>query len=98
MKRQDIFNAIGELPTTQIRVLVTTGLAVATTIKYLSSDTWVPDAAWLVFLGGMAGLDVAQWTAKRVTHRSEYYPSEDEESDDVSASTDIQEQYGNQLG
>ena len=100
MTREDIYNAIGELPTTQIRVLITTGLAIATTIKYLGSDVWVPDTSWLVFLGGMAGLDVAQWTAKRVTHQQSYYPSNDEEygSDDVIATTDIQEQFGNQLG
>lgn len=57
------------LPTTQIRVLVTLVVVLATATRYLS-DGWVPADSWLVFLGAMSGLDIAQFAAKRVTHRA----------------------------
>jgi len=57
----------GKLPTTQVRITVTLGAVVATTVKYVLSSTWVPSYEWLGFLVLMSGVDAAQWLAKRTT-------------------------------
>lgn len=63
------------LPTTNARIVVTLSLTVATAVRYLvwgvpvrmSANVAVLDGwgYWLLFLAGMAGLDVAQYVGKR---------------------------------
>lgn len=57
----------GRLPTTQVRISVTLGAVVATTVRYVLSVTWTPSYEWLGFLVLMSGVDAAQWLAKRTT-------------------------------
>jgi hypothetical protein len=57
-------NWIANLPTTNTRIVVTLVLATATAIRYFLGD-WMPSIEWLAFLLAMAGVDVAQYTAKR---------------------------------
>ena len=58
---------LGDLPTTQARVLVTLLCVIATTGKYVISQTWQPSYEWLAFLLVMSGLDAAQFFGKRKT-------------------------------
>lgn len=57
---------IGNLPTTQSRVVVTLLLVVATAVRYFVGS-WAPSVEWLGFLIVMSGLDATQYTAKRLT-------------------------------
>lgn len=60
---------LGRLPTTNARIAVSLLLATATGIRVLV--TWTePPWEWLVFLGAMMGLDLAQYAAKRLTHHN----------------------------
>lgn len=71
------FKLIAETPTTSIRAWVTLILATGTGLKYLGAPPctivgsvcvgWEPTLNWLMFIGVLAGADVAQFTAKRVT-------------------------------
>jgi hypothetical protein len=61
---------LGRLPTTQARVAVTLLIALGTAVRYWVGG-WEPSLEWLSFLTLYAGLDVAQFTAKRVTHKPE---------------------------
>jgi hypothetical protein len=70
------FRLIAETPTTSIRMWVTLALSLATGAKYLSYQctiqnnmciTWVPADSWLMFLAALGGIDLAQFTAKRMT-------------------------------
>lgn len=57
---------LGQVPTTNLRVVVSLVLAVATGVRVLV--TWTaPPWEWLAFLGAMMSLDVAQFGAKRLT-------------------------------
>lgn len=58
---------IKNAPTTNMRIILTLGLALGTAIKYWATGGWVPAAEWLIFLTGMAGLDVLQHNNKRKT-------------------------------
>ena len=58
---------LGNIPTTQLRIVVTLALVVGTAIKIWVSSNWSPEWDWLLFLGGMAGLDVLQHFNKRKT-------------------------------
>lgn len=58
---------LGDLPTTQTRVVVTCGAIIATTVKYVSSTTWIPSYEWLGFLLLASGVDAAQFLVKRTT-------------------------------
>lgn len=58
---------IANAPTTQIRLLVADGLAIATAARYFTSATWAPSEAWLLFVLGFAGVAAAQWYGKRTT-------------------------------
>lgn len=58
---------INKAPTTNLRILLTLGITLGTAIKYWTSSTWIPDWQWLIFLAGMAGLDVWQHHNKRKT-------------------------------
>lgn len=56
------------LPTTNLRILTSLILAMATGVRVLVSWT-APPVEWLVFLAAMMGLDVVQFAAKRLTWR-----------------------------
>ena len=62
-----LYELVRNAPTTKIRILMTLGLALGTAIKYWASAGWIPAVEWLVFLTGMAGLDVMQHNNKRKT-------------------------------
>lgn len=55
------------IPTTQVRVVATIGALLLTTLAYITSSTWEPSYEWLIFMGGMSGLDVTQFHLKRTT-------------------------------
>jgi len=57
---------LGSLPTTNARIVVTLACTVATCARVVATG-WHPDEAWLLFLAGMSGIDVAQFGVKRVT-------------------------------
>ncbi len=61
--------AIRTAPTTNIRILLTLVLASGTAVKYWVSpaDGWNPSWEWLLWIAGMAGLDVWQHNNKRKT-------------------------------
>lgn len=61
---------ISRLPTTNLRIATSLLLALGTGVRVLLSP-WEPPTAWLVFLLGMMGIDVAQFTAKRVTWKGD---------------------------
>ncbi len=61
------YQIVATAPTTNIRILLTLAITLGTAIKYWASTAWVPDWQWLVFLAGMAGLDVWQHMNKRRT-------------------------------
>src|SRR3990172_7097200 len=64
-----VIDVLNRINTTNVRVLVTLGLAIGTAGRYLTHETWEPSLEWLGFLATMAGLDVTQWYAKRRTHK-----------------------------
>lgn len=59
---------LGKVPTTNVRILVTLGAVMLTTLRYVTSDVWVPSLEWLGFLVAMSGVDAVQFYSKRVTH------------------------------
>jgi hypothetical protein len=69
---------IADLPTTNLRILVTLCVFVATALTYLALafltrvfaldfKAWVPSESWLAFIAVMAGLDWGQFHSKRKT-------------------------------
>ena len=57
---------------TNLRALVTMGLAIWTAWRYFAQPKWglwEPSLEWLGFLVALGGLDVAQYSAKRLTWR-----------------------------
>jgi len=64
---EKLYNLVETAPTTNMRILLTLGLALGTAIKYWATAGWLPAAEWLIFLTGMAGLDVLQHNNKRKT-------------------------------
>ncbi len=58
---------LGSLPTTNARIAVTLLCTVATCARVVLAREWHPDPEWLVFLASMSGIDVLQFSAKRVT-------------------------------
>ena len=64
---EKLYHLIETAPTTKLRILSTLGLALVTAMKYWISVGWIPAAEWLIFLTGMAGLDVLQHNNKRKT-------------------------------
>ena len=60
---------LATLPTTNLRILMTLILAFATGVKVVwpSTPAWEPSWEWLGFLCVWAGLDVVQYTSKRLT-------------------------------
>lgn len=60
---------LATLPSTNVRIFVTLLVFIATAIRYLTaSDGWTPSLEWSGLILGMAGVDVAQFLAKRRTH------------------------------
>lgn len=66
-----ITNWIANAPSTQLRIMVTLCLTIGTAIRYWAATgaegSWQPNWEWLLFLAGMAGLDVWQHYNKRRT-------------------------------
>jgi hypothetical protein len=58
---------MGSLPTTNARIAVTLLCTIATCARVVLAREWHPDPEWLVFLASMSGIDVLQFSAKRVT-------------------------------
>ena len=85
---------IENAPTTKIRILMTLGLALGTAIKYWASAGWIPAAEWLMFLTGMAGLDVLLHPNKRKTTLP---PKEHAEAERIKKSNE-DEDYGDERG
>jgi hypothetical protein len=81
-----VFNGIS---TTNLRIFITIVLAVGTGFDY-----WIwndaPDPQWLIFLGALAGIDVAQFASKRATDSRRHAPN-NVEPKEVTQSTDVQE-------
>jgi hypothetical protein len=63
-----VLDWMGRLPSTNARIVVSLTMVTLTGVEVLYRWT-APPWEWLVFLGSMLGLDFAQYTAKRVTHR-----------------------------
>lgn len=59
---------LADLPATNVRIVVTLAVFVATGI-YSGFGQRPIDGEWLVFLGAMAGVDFAQFAAKRLTYK-----------------------------
>lgn len=59
---------LSELPTTNIKVVVSLSLSILTAIRYMIGG-WEPSSEWLLFLAGLASLDTAQHAIKRFTHK-----------------------------
>lgn len=58
-----------EFPSTNGRILLSLGLALATGVKVIGWN-WEPPTEWLIFLTVWAGLDVSQFLVKRVTYKN----------------------------
>lgn len=77
---------LGKIPTTQVRIVVTLALTIATGVMYFATD-FDPSPHWLGFLALMAGLDVAQFHSKRRTSwtpavRNGHKPVDEGEADE----------------
>ena len=60
-------DGIGNIPTTNARIMVTLACVAATCVKVVVSENWHADPEWSLFLAGMSGIDGLQFLAKRVT-------------------------------
>jgi hypothetical protein len=58
---------LAELPTTNARISVSILMTVATGSRVIATG-WDPPTSWLGFLLILAGIDAAQFTAKRLTY------------------------------
>jgi len=69
---------LADVPTTNLRIVVTLAVYVATAAVYLGlaigrlfqldAKVWAPNWDWLAFIAVMSGLDAAQFVGKRKTH------------------------------
>ncbi len=71
---QQLWLRFKELPTTNVRIVVSILLAIGTAVRYLvwglspgQQQGWVE---WLIFLSVWAGIDVAQYLIKRKTFQN----------------------------
>lgn len=62
-----IIDFLAKLPTTNARIVSSIIMAFGTWIKVLVTG-WEPSLVWLGFLLAWAGIDAAQFVAKRATH------------------------------
>lgn len=63
---------LADVNTTSLRIVATIVAVLGTAIRYWGSSPahpWEPSIEWLGFLAAMAGIDSAQFYAKRKTHR-----------------------------
>lgn len=58
---------LAALPTTTLRVVVALVLVLGTALRYLASATWQPSDGWLLFVGGVLGVETATFFVKRKT-------------------------------
>ena len=65
-----ILDFIAKVPTTNTRIVSSIVMALGTWIKVLAIG-WEPPVVWLGFLVAWAGIDAAQFVAKRATHLTE---------------------------
>ena len=77
---QRVYKVIANAPTTNLRILSSLAITFGTAAHYWTSATWIPSWEWLLFLAGMAGLDVWQHHNKRKTSWS---PKEHAEADRI---------------
>lgn len=73
-----VYKVIDNAPTTNLRILLTLAIVLGTAIKYWLSVEWIPVWEWLIFLAGMAGIDVWQHAQKR---RTTWSPKEHAEAE-----------------
>ena len=59
---------LGKVPTTNLRIVVTLALCIATGVRVIGLG-WNPPLEWLGALSLWLGLDVAQFYSKRITHQ-----------------------------
>ena len=89
-----LWSWLGTMPSTNVRIFNTINLVTLTAIRYLLSDIrllglgiefgkWEPSPEWLGFLLLMAGIDGAQFLAKRKTHQP--VPPSSPDVEDVAA-------------
>jgi hypothetical protein len=67
---EQLFKWLAKLPSTNTRIVVTLACVIATAVRVVALG-WSPPIEWLAFLLAMAGVDAAQFTAKRMTHQGE---------------------------
>lgn len=64
---QKFIDFMAKLPTTNVRIVSSIVMAFGTWIKVLVTG-WEPSLVWLGFLIAWAGIDAAQFVAKRATY------------------------------
>lgn len=77
---QRLTSYIGNLPTTNLRIVVTLLLVTGTAVRYWWGMSWEPSVSWLAFLGAMSGIDAIQFTQKRLTH---WHPAQSKPVDEI---------------
>lgn len=70
-----LWSWLATMPSTNVRIAVTILMAMATAVRVLATG-WNPPWEWLGFLCVWAGLDVAQFSAKRATQKDPPPPPE----------------------
>lgn len=70
-----VWNFIGAMPSTNVRITVTLILATATGVRVIALG-WAPPTEWLAFLAGMGFIDAGQFVGKRITQHPEPTPPE----------------------
>jgi hypothetical protein len=88
---------INSVSTTNLRIYVSCLVVIGTAVRYWATGV-PPVEAWLWFLGGYAGVDVAHYTAKRMTFDKTVgttggatISNKNPEEEDGTATTDVQE-------
>lgn len=67
---EKLFAVIAKMPSTNTRIAVTLLLCIATGVRVVALG-WEPPLEWLSALTLWLGLDVAQFVAKRSTHKGD---------------------------
>jgi len=66
---------VADMPSTNVRIAMTIVLIFGTGCKVIATG-WTPSLEWLGFLLAMAGVDTAQFWAKRATYKPLEAPAE----------------------
>lgn len=61
-----LWRLIGTMPSTNVRIAVSLVVLIATATRVVGW-AWDPPTDWLIFLGVLLGVDVAQFASKRLT-------------------------------